>query len=585
MSQKDCCHQVLKIGLMGDFFFLFLFFFCSTRRVQFSKGRPPNRNIGPFPSKNRSSCSCEGYALNAKHVAVDELEDLQRRRSEEYRQYQLRMGTKMESLILAQSNSPLQYPIQGFVVEPLTKSVIPVNFSFEEYEAIFSIEIKRPSVPVLYDPGEDINSQVTIATKTFLRYDELNILIKSIRQFYPEIKIIIADDSLEPQNVTGYKLEQYIMPPTQGWFAGRNLAVSQVTTKYFLWVDDDYIFSNSTRIEKFVEIMEKVPELDVATGEKNPGMPYPGLACLHAYVTTGKSHGLQEIYPGVSTSHHVIFVKPKMGANLDKFIIAPANSPLQYPITGFTVSPLKKSVIPGLALQTQKREVYKVSLSAKTGVLSVDSVTAGDQVDGQGQSNLTISSSSLTHVNDLLSRVTYYSTIYHIKTSDFVHFIFEDHEVVFPILIRRQTVPSLYDPGTDVNSQVTVLTKTFLRYKELNVLIQSIRMYYPDIMIIIADDSMKPEPVTGKNIEHYIMPPTRGWFAGRNLAVSQVTTKYFLWVDDDFQFLKGTRIESFVEIMEAVPELDIVSLVVTFQAISIISHLSTKREMKRKAAA
>ncbi|RXN25284.1 beta-1,4 N-acetylgalactosaminyltransferase 2-like protein [Labeo rohita] len=402
------------------------------------------------------------------------------------------------------------------------------NFSFEEYEAIFSIEIKRPSVPVLYDPGEDINSQVTIATKTFLRYDELNILIKSIRQFYPEIKIIIADDSLEPQNVTGYKLEQYIMPPTQGWFAGRNLAVSQVTTKYFLWVDDDYIFSNSTRIEKFVEIMEKVPELDVVSKET-----------------------------GEHTSHHVIFVKPKMGANLDKFIIAPANSPLQYPITGFTVSPLKKSVIPGLALQTQKREVYKVSLSAKTGVLSVDSVTAGDQVDGQGQSNLTISSSSLTHVNDLLSRVTYYSTIYHIKTSDFVHFIFEDHEVVFPILIRRQTVPSLYDPGTDVNSQVTVLTKTFLRYKELNVLIQSIRMYYPDIMIIIADDSMKPEPVTGKNIEHYIMPPTRGWFAGRNLAVSQVTTKYFLWVDDDFQFLKGTRIESFVEIMEAVPELDI----------------------------
>lgn len=51
----------------------------------------------------------------------------------------------------------------------------------------------------------------------------------------------------------------------------------------------------------------------------------------------------------------------------------------------------------------------------------------------------------------------------------------------------------------------------------------------------------------------------QGWFAGRNLAVSQVTTKYFLWVDDDFQFLNETRIESFVEIMEEVPELDIVS--------------------------
>jgi len=48
--------------------------------------------------------------------------------------------------------------------------------------------------------------------------------------------------------------------------------------------------------------------------------------------------------------------------------------------------------------------------------------------------------------------------------------------------------------------------------------------------------------------------------------VSQVTTKYFLWVDDDFLFLNETRIESFVNIMEAVPELDVVIM-------SIISSL------------
>lgn len=52
----------------------------------------------------------------------------------------------------------------------------------------------------------------------------------------------------------------------------------------------------------------------------------------------------------------------------------------------------------------------------------------------------------------------------------------------------------------------------------------------------------------------------QGWFAGRNLAVSQVATKYFLWVDDDFEFLNETRIESFVEIMEEFPELDVVSV-------------------------
>lgn len=49
----------------------------------------------------------------------------------------------------------------------------------------------------------------------------------------------------------------------QGWFAGRNLAVSQVTTKYLLWVDDDFVFTEETKIEKLVEVMEALPELDV----------------------------------------------------------------------------------------------------------------------------------------------------------------------------------------------------------------------------------------------------------------------------------------------------------------------------------
>lgn len=48
----------------------------------------------------------------------------------------------------------------------------------------------------------------------------------------------------------------------QGWFAGRNLAISQVTTKYVLWVDDDFLFNNKTKIEMLVDVLEKT-ELDV----------------------------------------------------------------------------------------------------------------------------------------------------------------------------------------------------------------------------------------------------------------------------------------------------------------------------------
>ncbi|XP_065147483.1 beta-1,4 N-acetylgalactosaminyltransferase 2-like isoform X2 [Paramisgurnus dabryanus] len=248
----------------------------------------------------------------------------------------------------------------------------------------------------------------------------------------------------------------------------------------------------------------------------------------------------------------------RTGKENDVLVLAPPNTPLQYPIKGCRVIPLHQSFIPGLALHTQHRTIYKVSLRVQKGLLSINDVKEDELVLGQNEERLTISSDNLEKLNNLLSRVTYTSTIYHIKTEDLAYFSFENHEVIFPIEIRRLSVPILYNPGKDINSQVTILVKTFLRYAELKVLIQSIRVNYPNIKIIVADDSHDPQKVVGDNIEQYFMPPAQGWFAGRNLAVSQVTTKYFLWVDDDFLFLNETRIERFVEIMEALPELDVV---------------------------
>lgn len=55
---------------------------------------------------------------------------------------------------------------------------------------------------------------------------------------------------------------------SQGWFAGRNLAVSQVTTKYVLWVDDDFIFTANTKLEKLVDVLEKTT-LDLVRKHSN----------------------------------------------------------------------------------------------------------------------------------------------------------------------------------------------------------------------------------------------------------------------------------------------------------------------------
>ncbi|XP_076739014.1 beta-1,4 N-acetylgalactosaminyltransferase 2 isoform X2 [Maylandia zebra] len=250
--------------------------------------------------------------------------------------------------------------------------------------------------------------------------------------------------------------------------------------------------------------------------------------------------------------------KARTNSILSKLLFALPNSPLQYPIQGVIIRPLTATAIPGLALHAEEGTSYKVFLTVSNGVLTTETPTAEATVQGSGETKLIIESSSLLVLNDLLAKVSYTSTIYHINTGDLVTFQFENYEAVFPITIQQPHVPVLYDMGTDISSQVTIITKTFLRYKQLRVLLDSIRKFYSDIKVIIADDSLQPESVTGENIQHYIMPPAQGWFAGRNLAVSQVTTKYFLWVDDDFLFSEKTKIEKFVEVMEAVPELDVV---------------------------
>ena len=47
------------------------------------------------------------------------------------------------------------------------------------------------------------------------------------------------------------------MPENSGWFAGRALLISQVRTEFFVWVDDDFEFTDDTNLEKLVEVISK----------------------------------------------------------------------------------------------------------------------------------------------------------------------------------------------------------------------------------------------------------------------------------------------------------------------------------------
>ena len=58
------------------------------------------------------------------------------------------------------------------------------------------------------------------------------------------------------------------MPPSSGWFAGRALAISQVETPYFIWMDDDFLIDSQTDFQKFLDVIQKTG-FDVISGALN----------------------------------------------------------------------------------------------------------------------------------------------------------------------------------------------------------------------------------------------------------------------------------------------------------------------------
>jgi len=95
---------------------------------------------------------------------------------------------------------------------------------------------------------------------------------------------------------------------------------------------------------------------------------------------------------------------------------------------------------------------------------------------------------------------------------------------------------------------VTVIMKTFERPGALDKTIQSIKHFYPNLQILVADDSK--HPVVRDDVQVFPMPFDSGCSAGRNLLVDNVKTKYFVSVDDDWNFTKNTNLEEMLDILE-----------------------------------
>lgn len=99
--------------------------------------------------------------------------------------------------------------------------------------------------------------ELTAIIKTFERPACLDRLIRSLRQHYPRLRVVVADDGFQPSPRDD--VDYVRLPPDIGLSAGRNALLDQVRTEYFLLLDDDLKFTADTRIERLLASVKQTP--------------------------------------------------------------------------------------------------------------------------------------------------------------------------------------------------------------------------------------------------------------------------------------------------------------------------------------
>ncbi len=116
----------------------------------------------------------------------------------------------------------------------------------------------------------DLNDSTLIVT-AFNRPNELEACVKSVRKFYPTLKIIISDNG-RPFRETRKLLEgdygcYYLqLPFDSGVSHSKNMALDIVKTKYAIIIDDDFIFTEKTNLEKLKAVLDGDPSVGVVGG-------------------------------------------------------------------------------------------------------------------------------------------------------------------------------------------------------------------------------------------------------------------------------------------------------------------------------
>lgn len=108
---------------------------------------------------------------------------------------------------------------------------------------------------------------ITAIVKTFERPHIVARLLESIGRVYPALRVLVVDDSSVPAPVSGPTVRVLRLPYDVGLSAGRNAALAEVGTPFFVLLDDDFVLTRRCGLERVLETMREHSELDIVGGQ------------------------------------------------------------------------------------------------------------------------------------------------------------------------------------------------------------------------------------------------------------------------------------------------------------------------------
>ena len=105
-----------------------------------------------------------------------------------------------------------------------------------------------------FDDGNKLHQKVTVGITAFRRPQSLQQLVQSIRWFYPHVPIVIADNGDEPAEISDVTYLK--LPFDCGLSAARNALIDNLNTPFLVVLEDDFYFTEETKLEAFLDVLE-----------------------------------------------------------------------------------------------------------------------------------------------------------------------------------------------------------------------------------------------------------------------------------------------------------------------------------------